>query len=219
MMERRTPPRTEQLHRDLRPYRTGDALNHPLLSAQPYVRNYNAIYNREYQSKRRELEHARSVGNWRKVIWLHERPFRAAALEDNAPAMTDEQYWGMVSEVWLDSDGQEPRWAKLWSAKRSCRDRVMLEHEHRLLGQWSGDIAVYRGYHSPQTARGLSWTPDRATALEIADRPGKGLVFVASAVVHHSHIQALFINRGGSHPDPEVVVLSRHRSKVRIRQL
>ena len=218
-MERRTPPQTEQLHRDLRPYRTGDALNHPLLSAQPYAPSYNAIYNREYLSKLRELEHARSVGNWRKVIWLHERPFRAAALEDNAPAMTDEQYWGMVSEVWLDTDVQEPRWAKLWSAKRPCRDQVMLEHEHRMLGQLDGAVAIYRGYHSPQTARGLSWTLDRATALEIAHRAGKGVPWLASAVVHHTDIQALFIHRGGTHPDPEAVVLSRHQSKVRIRQL
>ena len=208
-----------KLHRDLIPHLTPHTLNHPLLRAQPYVGNYNAIYNREYQNKRSELEQARSAGNWRKVIWLHERPFRIAALEDIAPAMSDEQYWALVSEVWLDSQTQEQRWIKIWSSKRARRDQVMLDNEHRLLAQLPDRVAIYRGYHGPQKANGLSWTTQRPNALAMAQRPGNGQAYLATAIVEPKHIQALFVNRRGTHPDPEVVVLPRHQSKRRIRQL
>lgn len=211
-----TPP-SELLHRDLIRYRSPDALNHPLLVARPYAETYNAIYNREYQSKCSELEQARSVGNWRKVIWLHERPFRATALRDIAPAMSDEQYWGMVSDVWLDSLVQEPDlWAKIWSSRRPRRDQVMLEDEHRMLAQLPAALAIYRGYSSPETRNGLSWSTDREAALDMA--PGPGKLYLASALVERRNIQALFTNRGGTHLDPEVVVLPRHLATVRTKR-
>jgi hypothetical protein len=209
----RTPP---LLHRDLMRYRSPDALNHPLLVARPYAETYNAIYNREYQSKRSELEQATSAGNWRKVIWLHERPFRATALREIASAMTDEQYWGLVSEVWLDSVVQKPDlWAKLWSSKRPRRDQVMLEDEHRLLAQLPTAVAIYFGYRGyRRTVDSLCWTLDPAVALDMAP-DGPGRLYLASALVERRHIQALFANRGGTHLDPEVVVFSRDRCNVR----
>ena len=215
-MERQTPAQSELLHRDLIRYRSSSALNHPLLVARPYAASYNAIYNREYQSKRSELEQAIAAGNWRKAIWLHERPFRAAALREIAPSMSDEQYWGMVSDVWLDSVVQKTGlWAKLWSARRPRRDQAMLEHEHRLLAQLPAAVPIFYGYRGyRQRIEGLSWTIDPEVALDMAP-DGPGRLYLASALVDRRHIQALFSNRGGTHIDPETVVLPRHRCNVR----
>jgi hypothetical protein len=210
------------LHSDLIPCLRGRgrgrALSHPLLVAQPYVEAYNAVYNREYRGKLVELAQAEATGNWSRFIWLHEPAFRVMALQSIAGSMTDQQYWPMVSEVWLDSQTQEHRpWTELWSARRPYRERAMTEDEHRRLAELPDEVPIFHGQRTAKVT-GLSWSLLYADALAFAYRPGDGRPCVASAVVRKPRIQALF-SRGANHHGSEVIVFPQHRHKLRVIEL
>ena len=192
----------------------GWRLHHPLLVAQRYVEAHNAVYNREYRGKLAELAQAEAIGNWSRVIWLHEPSFRPMALQNIAGLMTDQQYWPLVSEVWLDSTQTRQPWIALWSAQRSYREKAMTEAEHRMLARLSDMVVIYRGGRTSKVAAGLSWSLHYGDAEAIAFRRGEGRPFIATAQVKKRHIQALFARAKRHH---EVVILPRHRSNVRVK--
>ena len=190
------------LQRSLFAGQMGPVINHPYL-VRPYVKRFNAIFNRQYLHQRREIQQARAVGNWAQVVWLHERPYRPLALYQIGSRMTDEQFWRMVSEVWADSETNShgPIWQRIWRTERPRREQVMTQKEHRKLSRLPDPLTIYRGCQDTQALLGLSWTISRDQALRSARQfAGDGATpLLATAQVARKSIQAYF--------DPDVVVV------------
>jgi len=192
-----------------------EVLRHPLLPIRDYEAQFNALYGRELQVKQIDLEMAELTRNWGKTIWLHERPFRAMALQSIADKMTDAQYWALVAEVWIDADDtytERGRWTQIWTSTRPYRDHVMTVVEHEALAQIPDDeITIYRAC-LPETEHGLSWSLNKNDARAVAGRLA-GQPIVVTATVEKQRIQAFFSGRPNRQED-EVVVLPRHIRRV-----
>jgi hypothetical protein len=196
-------------------------LRHPLLPQRPYDERFAALYNRELQIKQADLEAAKASHNWPKVIWLHERPFRATALQSIANEMPDSQFWAMVAEVWLDADNtydERSRWTTIWTSPRGHRDHVMTVDEHKALDKIPDDeITIYRGCGTT-TINGMSWSLNPDDARNVAHRVARLSPVVVVATVPKRRIQAFFSGRP-SRLEDEVVVLPNHFRLVSARPL
>jgi len=196
-----------------------EVLRHPLLPARDYEAQFNALYGRELQVKQIDLEMAELTRNWGKTIWLHERPFRATALQNIADKMTDAQYWALVAEVWIDAGdtyAERERWTQIWTSTRPYRDHVMTVDEHKALAQIPDDqITIYRGCLRG-TEQGLSWSLNKNDARVVAARL-VGQPVLVTGTVDKRRIQAFFSGRPNRKED-EVVVLPRHVRRVAVNE-
>jgi hypothetical protein len=186
---------------------TGPMINHPYL-VRPYVKRFNAIFNRQYLHQRREIQQAKIAGNWAQVVWLHEQSYRPLALYQIGPRMTDEQFWRMVSEVWTDSQDKSQNyriWRRIWLTERPRREQVMTQTEHRELSRSPDPLTLYLGCQDAPTIQGLSWTTSRRQALQAANRflRDGGTPLLVTTRVAKKSVQAYF-DQG------EVVVLPEH---------
>jgi hypothetical protein len=185
----------------------GPMLQHPLIS-QPYFPQHNALYNRQYHDKLAAARQARKAKDWGRFIWLHEPIFRVTAFKSIAHAMSHDQYWRKLAEVWIDSKGTFPRkdiWISLWTADRPQRELVMTPTEQEMLAvlpeSTPGMVPIYRGCYQLEAVAGLSWTIDRALAIKYA----RGAIqpVLASAQVRKQDIKAYFDEQN----EQEVVVM------------
>jgi hypothetical protein len=179
-------------------------INHPYL-VRPYVKRFNAIFNRQYLHQRREIQQARTAGNWAQVVWLHEQPYRPLALHQIGPRMTDEQFWRMVSEVWTDSKNHSQKiWQGIWLTERPHREQVMTQNEHQELSRLPDSLTIYQVYQNPPAIQSLSWNLSREQARKTASR---FTPLLATTQVAKKSVQAYF-DQG------EVVVLPDHLGKL-----
>src|SRR3569833_2346983 len=159
-------PRTERLlvalQRNLHTGAQGVELRHPLVT-RPYNERFNAVYNRQYRDRLTALRQAKAARNWERFVWLHERPFRVTEFQRIARRLTDDQYWRMLAQVWVDAGGsfaQRALWTQLWTADRWYREQVMTDDEHDALSilpeLTPGVVMIYRGCAEVETVKGLS---------------------------------------------------------------
>lgn len=211
-------PRTERLlvalQRSLYTGARGVELRHPLVT-RPYNERFNAVYNRQYQDRLTALKQAKAARNYERFVWLHERPFRVTEFQRIARRLSNDQYWRMLAQVWVDAGGsfaQRELWTQLWTADRSHREQVMTDDEHDALAilpeTAPGVVTIYRGCPDAEAIEGLSWAVSRSQAIEYGTRFATTQnVVLATATISKLKIQAYFVDRK---PDQaEVVALPR----------
>ena len=165
----------------------GDAgwtmLRHPLVYAVPYFPAENKRLNTLLRMKRDTVARGIERHEWSSVIFLHERPYRLAALCEHQRQMTHTEYWQAVRDVWVDSENirhNRSTWRKLLTSKRPGRWHCAMGDEDRALlaatfPDSTSTATVWRGHGPMEGGRrmGLSWTLDREKAEWFARRNGR----------------------------------------------
>jgi hypothetical protein len=154
----------------------GTCLRHPLVYQVPYHPHFAKMANRAFEYKGRRLDEALEEEDWHTVVFLHERPYRPQAMRDyilRNRLVDDATYWGLVGEVWQDTEypaHQTANWRALLGSKRPERPKMMDNLERTYLGMLPPSFTVYRGVNDRRYARGFSWTLDRERAEWFARR-------------------------------------------------
>lgn len=211
----------EELHPELQKYIgdtgvLGPVLKHPLVFGVPYTPLMNAMYNEQLKCKQCYLEEATTKGDWSHYIWLHERPYRVEAFLKIKDNLTDEQYWNLLAEIWIDTENQwqYKQWfMHLMTARASGREHLMHDDERELYNQLPDEFMIYRGY-TPRYQRnkmGLSWTLSSWKARWFARRYNNKQGKVAVVSVKKANVLAVFKRRG----ELEVAILPDTLDKIR----
>lgn len=177
----------------------GRFLQHPLIQdmmpdATP------GLVNRRYRHALAQLQLAEEKEDWDRVIFLHERPFRAEKLYElhcegvELPAK-------IYTDVWIDSEN-------IWQHMEEWRDMLSdLKFRGERLGESIEELpetlTVYRG-GIKKNQGGFSWTLDRDKAVWFAQRflrPGQRGI-VTEATVTKDQIVGYLTSRNES----EIVV-------------
>lgn len=153
----------------------GPSIKHPLFFwIAPITPEVTDLINASFAQKRASADEALAKKNWSRYIFLHERPYRIDAFEDVMDDMTDQEYWGRLSDIWVDSEniGAQPsRWRELLLSERGSRESFMNENERAELAKLPQKFTVYRGYsENDQEEFGMSWSTDAGVAEWFARR-------------------------------------------------
>jgi len=196
-----------ELQEHLRDTDHWEVLQHPLLYAVPYTSMQNALYNEQYRHKVKLLDKARGENNWQSFVFLHERPYRFEALMDIMydEDMTNEDYWKLLAECWVDSENLHQIWnlTDFLYIDRDNRQSIMNKQELALYNRLPEEFPVYRG-HQRINEEGHSWTLSFSKADRFATRYSKEdqEAVISQAVCLKSWVVAVFLRRG----EYEVVV-------------
>ena len=198
---------TAELHPDLEPFLAegplGPMISHPLvveLIALPQM--YSRI-NAYYAMTRHQIEKALAEQKWSQAVFLHERPWRAEALEVLSERITDDtQWWELVSSVWSDTENVwqcTDLWDRILDTSRPGHEAMMDAEERTQFAALPETLRVYRGIDADQGTRyGRSWTLDRDKAVWFATRFAPECSLLLTATVERSDIIALLLGRGES---------------------
>lgn len=188
--------RIEPLHPDLaaRVISTeiGPILHHPLIVT--YL-PHPALANVQYAQKLEALDAAIKQQDWNTYVWLHERPYRADALRAIVDNLNDDDYWGLVSSVWVDSENvweNQDTWIRLLTARQGKPGDDISELPDVL--------TIYRGAIEGMNEDGLSWTLDRNLAIWFAKRLARATdcPVLLTATVAKRDVDGYFTNRNES---------------------
>lgn len=203
----------EELDPELRAWQSveppfGLMIKHPLVFAPVHHPRLNAAVNWSLREKKRMRRTYLEREDWRGYVFCHERPYRLDAFDDIHAYMPDHLYWGLLGDIWTDSENiwqRQDHWQRLLGAPRPGRAHLMDESEQRALAAMDPTIVVHRGYAVTGREHGLSWTRDRATASWFAGRLAHDgqTPRVASGVVARAAVIAHFTGRG----EDELVIL------------
>lgn len=195
-----------KLHPELIPHvgNTGafHALTHPLLYAVPYAEQLNEYLNTAYEAKKARLLELMEACDWVGIVFTHERPHRAEALNNVMVSMEEPDMWSLVAKVWTDSENiwqNLDLWVNVWS-QGGCQ-MAMTDQELAVYHSLPKVVEVHRGYIPGENDDGLSWTLDLKTAKWFANRFGRGKVI--TKLVNKRDILAYFSGRG----EQEVIIL------------
>lgn len=176
-MEEYTRRADEPLIPELEPYveQVGPlgepSLRHPLVYQVPLFHPWQA--NDQYTQKIKAIHNAVKEQDFHSYVFLHERPYRAVALENIATEMGDREYWELAAGVWTDTENhwqERIRWNRLLRSNRLGKRFFMDEDERETFTALPDALAVYRGWNGQGTPRGLAWTLDRAKGVWFAQR-------------------------------------------------
>lgn len=87
-------------------------------------------------------------------------------------ALSDEDYWRLLREVWLGVEVVLPDvkvWRKLWTARAPQPDTVMTRQERDRLAAQPSRLTLFRGFTHGRGARGWSWTLTESKARWFAE--------------------------------------------------
>lgn len=192
---------TEPLHPDLVPYmETSDSgwemLRHPLVYQVPFRSNGSA--NAVYIQKQNQVKDALGSWNYKKFVWLHERPYRLEAFKKIEKKLGDVSYWQLLTEIWVDTENQYAYlkdWKKFLTSERQHRHYMMNEEDDQLLRSLPEEVTIYRGCQKGLNEKGLSWTLDKSKAEFFANRFSKKGIILEKKIPK-SEIVALLTVRG-----------------------
>jgi hypothetical protein len=203
----------EPLHEDLIPYieyvqmggERWTALKHPWVFDVPYTERLNKHLNVQYVYKCEAIQRALNEDDWHSYVFLHERPFRSDAFGDIEENLSDEEYWSLLSNVWMDTEnlhqwGDDLIHKLLVGSGRPGRRKWMMDAEDKkALAQESEYITVYRG-HQGINQTGWSWTTDKAMAERLAKRllVRDRLPYITTGRVRKKKVVAYLLGRGES---------------------
>ena len=191
-------------------------IHHPLVISACHADVLNGMMNRQLTYKREKIAECSAAGKWGSVVFLHERPYRLDAFQSiPADAISDEDYWQILGDVWTDSENIwqcYDVWRLMLSSERSSRELIMDADECEILAGMPDEIEVFRGFNSKGTHNGMSWSTDRERAEWFAKRFAKGDAQIASGMVKKSDVIAHFMCRG----EDEIVVFPENVSGVLI---
>jgi hypothetical protein len=152
--------------------RFGECIKHPLVYSIMHFPILNASMNKNLKAKKEACRRALSDNDWHHYVFLHERPYRSDAFMRIKSRLTDEQYWDLLSEIWIDSENirqNQRRWINLLRAKRPGREHMMNEADRDALAAMPDTLSVFQG-HTDERDDGWSWTLDRSKAEWFAHR-------------------------------------------------
>lgn len=209
----------EELHADLIPYvrdgATGRMLHHPLVIDPFFSPHMHRLANRQYAAKVEALDRAVAAKDWHLVVFLHERPYRLDAFAEYAEAMSDREYWQLLSAIWVDTESlssDQSEWWELLMADRPGRDEWFMDDADRAVLCGLPDVVtVWRGVNEDGgNESGLSWTLDREQAVWFATRFGRRGVLL-EVTLERSEIIACVAGRGEQEVilDPEFRIVKR----------
>jgi hypothetical protein len=185
----------------------GPALKHPFVYELILTQKWRA--NDQYNYKVKALKSAVKNQDWHSFVYLHERPYRAMALESAALRgdIDDGDYWELTSSTWTDTENHwqhRLEWNRLLRSNRSHRERFMDDDERESFNALPDSLTVYRGWNGSGTAKGLAWTLEREKGIWFAHR----LIHdgeppsLAAGIVQKEHTLGLLQGRG----EQEIVI-------------
>ena len=167
----RPPEKPEALLASLVPYLHDGLLSHPLLVRANVNIERCADVNRLFGQKKRETRQALRERDWHSYIFLHERPYRMAALSrclSRGLTEDKETYNQTVRDVWIDTENARQHsklWRKVWEGSN------LTETERIALAAVPDDVPISRGVRrAADGRRGFSWTLDPEVARRFATR-------------------------------------------------
>ena len=152
-------------------------LRHPLLIEVMFVPTLGSVKWAMAISEIREksVEKALSEQNFASYVFQHERPFRLQAfLEIQYSITSDSVYWGLVDDLWSDSEqpcffeNNRHAWRSIWEDEcyYSKPYPPCPTDEVDAFNKLPDTITVYRGGHKD----GLSWTLSEEKAKWFGER-------------------------------------------------
>jgi hypothetical protein len=152
--------------------------------------------------KEKMMEAARAE-DWDQCLLLLPTPYRSWAFQMVIQhEVNDADYWRMLGELWIHSEGSSrarTRYLKLFSSPRGERDHLMNAGELAHYRALPPTVELYRGA-IPRYARGMSWTQDLEEAAWFAWRHAvlgtRGHLY--RATVDRVAVLACFDQRGES---------------------
>lgn len=216
------PEPYEDLHPELRGYLGKDfaeeggailweSIKHPLVFSVPYNPALNATLNKCLQHKQEALRIAVKDSKYERAIWLHERPYRLLAFYRYQHAMTDKQYWKLLSDVWTDSEWPHVNtklWRQLFNSKRGSKGYLMTRAERETLAGLPDPVLVYRGANNGFNT-GIAWTLMLDKARWFACRFNQADPTILSMTVPKSEVAAYLDHRG----EEEIILPNAHKLK------
>lgn len=208
----------EELHPDLQDYVETDGqwpmIRHPLCYAVPYIEHHNALLNQSYLSKVAAIQKARFSKDYSHYIWLHERPWRLTAFLDICHEMSDDEYFPLLGQVWIDSENIHQmfdEWCQLLQDNYEGARYMGSEDDIAVLDSLPDEVTIYRGFTHNGGEKGLSWTLDRKMALFFARRFGASSR-IATGRIAKDKILAYLSGRG----EAEIIAFYSDVQDVRI---
>lgn len=212
-MQKQLFGRPEELDPELKAYLEedgpfGPSIRHPLVYDIVYSPVKSAHVNGMLRHKKGALAKAQAEENWQTYLYLHERPYRFDAFVEIQDYLSDEQYWELLGDIWIDSEniwqnGQE--WVDLMTTEdRPSREHIMGSSDRGLWKLLPDELTVYRGFQFDGGEESLSWTLESDRAVWFAKRhQHKGsAAWVATGKVKKENVIAFFTGRN----EAEVVV-------------
>lgn len=200
MAERFAAEMNEPLDADLLPYLEegvlGTQLRHPLVYQVPLLSNGNA--NAVYKQKISALGLALGKCDYRHFVYLHERPYRLEAFKQVEERLTDEQYWELLSSIWMDTENQHQNrteWRKLLEVSRQGHLAMMSERDQIIYRSLPPMVTIYRGCTKGLNEYGFSWTLEKDRAEFFAKRFNRGEPIVLEATIHRADVMAVLTGR------------------------
>lgn len=204
-------------------------IHHPrlvtLLSADPDVPSpVNGLHNMQYQARKAAYDAAIAEEDWDGAVFAYtERPYRVPVFDSLAAYLTDEDYWRMLAQLWIDQENPEDfadEWRGRFNADRPGRENMMTPDEQIALSMLPEPVTLYRAgiiYRVGIDGRvqaGLSWSTSRETVEWFGKRFDSRLPLFRAHIAKKD-IAAYWIRRG----ENEVLVLdpSAPRDVKRIR--
>jgi len=169
------PKLDPELARHLHETETGVMLDHPVYRVVPYDPRFTRLYNLQFHSKLDGIKNAVAQGDWEKVLWLYEKPWRIAKVLELSPLMGDREYWQAVRFGWEISENcwqyrdDLPSLFHPTRRRAGTRKHLMTPYERRVLSGLPGVVTIYRGC-GPENVAGWSWTLSRRKAEWFARR-------------------------------------------------
>lgn len=199
----------ETLHPDLqRHFRDGPVgkmLHHPFIINVMTLPGHHKADNMMYLHRKEEAERSWHQKNWSRYIALHERPYRAEALQrvlfEGGLPFDQPATWRLIKAVWIDSenvDEHEQFWSATWNKAKS---ELTLDIEEKVAFDELPDmVPVWHGLEREDSSTlGLSWTTDKGVAAWFAQRfarLNRRPAYIAAGLVHKEHVKAFLLSRG-----------------------
>ena len=202
------------LHMDLVPFVYIDGIipmiHHPLI-VEFYSEMKNGLINKQYEYKKTAIEKSKAENDWLKFIFLHERPYRFPAMLRviNEQKPISEDYWKMVSSVWIDSENifqHIKEWEKIWNTQIPNRSSIMNDEERNTIDNLPDVVDVWRGVNIKKGVRGMSWTINKDKAVWFSKRFKSKKSFLIHGQMKKHDILAYFTGRN----EQEIVSLPKN---------
>ena len=140
-----------------------------------YEENQNRYYNKQHLRKEQNAQSAYENKYWSQYIMLHERPYRVEAFLDIMDQLSDEYYWSILGDVWVDSENiwqYRDIWYHLLTSERHGKAAFMSVTDIVLLEKLDEELTIYRGCVDANE-NGFSYTLSKDKAKWFAERLGK----------------------------------------------
>ena len=199
-------------------------LKHPLLISmwsEPLESSLRSLVDAQVARAKKCL----AENKFSKYVQLHERPYQIDALLQFAGQIpTADEYWGLVSRIWIKAEFPHERlveWQTAWTGQctefQAFRYLAMSKEGVECLRALPEEVPVYRGQELRHPF-GISWSIDKDKAVWFAKRFQRYRntpMCVVEGLVQKRDATALLLERGESElviPDPSrVQVLAKHK--------